>query len=558
MGWRTRNLAPAKVGRVKSFLPLLLGAGACVQAGIAFAETPAPAPPPAAQAKPQAAPRPEPTFNIDAYDIEGNTVLGQTDIETAVYPYLGPNRRRDDVAAAMDALTKAYRDKGYSTVVVRVPQQDARTGIVRLQVQEMPVGRIRVVGAKYSLPSRIKEQMPALAEGQVPNMNDAQTQLTEVNRLPERQVSPIQKPGRKPGTVDIDLRVKDTLPLHASASVNNDHAQNTAQLRTVATVSYGNLWQLGHTISGTALLAPQSLKDTEVFSGAYTAPIWGTPWTILLSGYTSNSNVSALSGTSVLGRGYTISLAGSLQLPQWGDFIQSASLGVDYKHSLQSVIFAGQGQLIPIEYFPFDASYTLTRQSKSATLTASAQLTLGLRPLGSSAFDFHQNRLDARANFTKVDLDVFYQRSLPWDLALYSHLSAQWADVPLIANEQFSAGGLNTLRGYLQSEALGDEGIQASFTLDGPSLEPTVSDLIGKGILDDWRFYVFSDNAVAWVIDRLPEQRSVFPLASIGIGTKMDLLSHFSGNVLMGMPMRNGTATKAWHPIVQFSATTEF
>ena len=45
---------------------------------------------------------------------------------------------------------------------------------------------------------------------------------------------------------------------------------------------------------------------------------------------------------------------------------------------------------------------------------------------------------------------------------------------------------------------------------------------------------------------------------SIGVGSRMDLLSHLTGNVVMGMPMRNGTATKAWHPSIQFSATTEF
>ena len=508
---------------------------------------------------------PEPRFNIDAYDVDGNTLLDNTAVESAVYPYMGPDRVRDDVAAARDALEKAYRAQGFATVVVEVPKQDARSGVVRLHVVEIPVGRLRVVGSKYSLPSRIKEQMPSLAEGRVPNFTQAQAELAEANRLPDRQVTPVERKGKVPGTVDVDLKVKDSLPLSASASVNNDHAQNTSQLRTIATVSYGDLWQLGHTISGTAILAPLNIADTEVISGSYTAPIWGTPWSILLSGYTSNSDVSALSGTGVLGKGFTVSLAGLLQLPQFGDFTQTATFGIDFKHSLQSIVLGNSASNVSIDYAPLNASYTLFEAGETATMNATAQLTLGLRGLGSNVAEFLTNRAFARANFAKLNLDFLYLRNLPWGMRMSAHLTGQIADQPLLANEEFSAGGLNSLRGYLQSEALGDEGFSADVELYSPSVAPFFIDHAGRdikdlmtGVLDDWRFFIFSDSAAAWVLDSLPEQRSVFPLMSFGVGSRMDFLSHFTGNVVMGMPMRNGTVTKAWHPSIQFSATTEF
>lgn len=510
-------------------------------------------------------PRPDPKFDIQAFDVDGNTLLNNTAIESAVYPFMGPDRGRDDVAGARDALEKAYRAQGYPTVVVEVPQQDARTGVVKLHVVEIPVGRLRVVGSRYNLPSRIREQMPSLAEGKVPNFARAQAELAEANRLPEMQVTPLERKGRAPGTVDVDLKVKDSLPLHASVALNNDHAQNTSQLRTIAAASYGDLWQLGHTISGTAILAPERLKDSEVFSGSYSAPIWNTPWTILLSGYTSNSDVSALSGTGVLGKGFTVSLAGLLQLPQLDDFTQTASFGIDFKHSLQSIVLGNSSTDASIDYLPLNGSYTISRTTQIDTASATAQLTLGLRGLGSGVAQFLNNRAFASANFAKLNLDFLYLRNLPWDLQLSAHLTGQLTDQPLLANEEFSAGGLNSLRGYLQSESLGDEGFSADVELISPSVAPFFIDHAGQdikdlmtGALDDWRFYIFSDSAAAWVLDRLPDQRSVFPLMSIGAGSRMSFLSHFTGNVVMGMPMRNGTATKAWHPSIQFSATTEF
>lgn len=552
MGWRKRYSAPTDGGWARSFVSPFLGAGLCACASLAqAADAPAPAP---QQAR---APAPEPVFDIDAYDVDGNTLLGQEAVETAVYPFMGPARHRQDVAAARDALEKAYRAQGFATVVVEVPQQDARTGIVRLHVVEIPVGRLRVVGAQYSLPSRIREQLPSLAAGKVPNFTKAQAELAEVNRLPDRQVTPVEKKGKLPGTVDVDLKVKDTLPLHGTATVNNDHAQDTTKLRTIATLSYADLFQLGHTISGTAILAPENLKDTEVLSGSYSAPIWGTPWTVLVSGYTSNSNVSALSGTGVLGRGFTISLAGMLQLPPAGDFTENMSFGVDYKHALQNV-FGDKPSNASIEYWPLNMSYSVSRASNRASLSGTATIMLGLRGLGSGVAEFFNNRAFARGNFAKFNLDLSYVRSLPWDLQLSTHVTAQLTDQPLLPNEEFAAGGINSLRGYLQSEALGDEGFSADFTLNSPSLAPLMGDLFGDGIVDDWRFFVFEDSAVAWVLDRLPEQRSVFSLSSLGIGTRLDLLSHLTGNLMMGMPLRTGVATKAWHPTFQFSATTEF
>ncbi|MBV9992131.1 MAG: ShlB/FhaC/HecB family hemolysin secretion/activation protein [Alphaproteobacteria bacterium] len=514
----------------------------------------------------------EPRFNIDAYDVDGNTLLDQETVETAVYPFMGPDRKRQDVADARDALQKAYRDKGYASVVVDVPQQDARTGIVKLHVIEVPLGRLRVVGSQYNLPSRIKEQVPSLAEGKVPNFTQVQAELADANRLPERQITPVEKKGREPGTIDVDLKVKDTLPLHASTAINNDHAQNTAELRSITNVSYGNLWQLGHSISATAILAPENLDNAEVFVGSYGIPIWSTPWTLNVSGTYSNSNVQAVAGTGVFGKGFTFGASGLLQLPPWGDLAQSVSAGLTFKHNVNDVGFFvapgegcnlvdGHGNAGPrscAEYIPLTFDYQVTKQTKSASLTGTATLTLGMRGLGSGIRAIQTNRAFARGNFTKFNLDATYTRSLPWDMSLVSYLSGQVTDQPLLANEQFSAGGLTTLRGYLQSEALGDDGILASFTLNGPSLAPTMSELFGQGVVDDWRLFLFSDNAVAWMLDRLPEQRSVFPLASIGVGSKIELFSHISGNVVMGMPMRNGVATKAWHPTVQFSASTEF
>jgi hemolysin activation/secretion protein len=515
---------------------------------------------------PSAPSRPSPPaqerrVDIDAYDVDGNTKLDEQTVESAVYPFLGPQRTRADVDAARQALERAYQSRGYQSVVVEIPPQSVTYGIVKLHVVEAPVGRLRVVGSRYFSPSAIKEQVPSLAQGNVPNFNDAQQQISDLNRSADRQVSPVLKPGTVPGTVDVDLHVKDTLPFHASVEINNDHGANTPPLRDVATARYDNLWQLGNTISMTYLSAPQDTAKSQVFAGSYLAPIWGSPWTVLMSGYVSNSNVNSLGGVNVLGNGYSLSSRAILTLPQLDEFSQSFSFGITFNHFLENVTLlqnagcvspAQGGSCVTISYWPVTASYTLSRATSESTSDVSLSLTVGTRGLGSQPAEVENNRAFATANFVHVNLESNDTEELGANFQLAAHFLGQVADQPLVPTEQFAAGGLTSVRGYLQSEAVGDDGILESLELRSPPSK------ILSAYVENWRFYVFGDSAVAWVVDALPDQQSVFRLVSTGAGSRFSLLDHTTGNIDVAFPLIDGPTTKAFKPVTSFSFKTEF
>ncbi|MGH8446743.1 MAG: POTRA domain-containing protein, partial [Solimonas sp.] len=151
-------------------------------------------------------------LDIWEYRIDGNSVLPAIDIEAAVMPFLGPQRKLQDVQDARDALEKAYRKKGYETVGVDIPEQDVRDGVVRFAVNELKVGRLRVTGARWYSPERIKQQMPSLAEGQVPRYDLVSRQIADANQARDRTITPTLRAGMAPGTVDVDLEVKDSAP----------------------------------------------------------------------------------------------------------------------------------------------------------------------------------------------------------------------------------------------------------------------------------------------------------------------------------------------------------
>jgi hemolysin activation/secretion protein len=142
---------------------------------------------------------------------------------------------------------------------------------------------------------------------------------------------------------------------------------------------------------------------------------------------------------------------------------------------------------------------------------------------------------------------------LPGGFQVFVKGQGQASDKPLLDSEQFSGGGLGTVRGYLESEELGDNGAFGTLELRTPSL----GDFLGKSV-DEWRFYVFGDGGILTIDDALPEQQEQFRLASVGAGTRIKLQDHYNGSFDVGLPLDNATTTNAYEPLLTFRVWAEF
>ncbi len=211
-------------------------------------------------------------FNIFEYQIEGNSVLRTIDVERAVTPYLGENKTIKDVEAARAELERVYRDSGYKTVQVNIPPQKVADGVVRLAVTEGRVGKLKVAGSKYHSPQVIRDKLSQLNPDSVPNFNEVQKEMGEVNRSDDLHVTPVLRASDTPGRVDIDLDVKDDLPLHALLDVNNRYNANTTHLRTTGEVRYDNLFQSDQSASFQYQIAPENAQDAKIWSASYVIP----------------------------------------------------------------------------------------------------------------------------------------------------------------------------------------------------------------------------------------------------------------------------------------------
>jgi hemolysin activation/secretion protein len=494
-------------------------------------------------------------LDINEYRVEGVNLLPELEVEQAIYPFLGPDRTTDDVEQARAALEKAYNAKGYQTIAVEIPPQQVADGVVTLKVVEGKVGRLRVKGSRYYSLDEIKSEAPSVAEGTVPNFNDVSKDIIALNQQPDRKITPALRAGVTPGTVDVDLNVEDTLPLHGSLELNNRSSQNTSSLRLNATVSYANLWQAGHSVSFSYQVAPLNPKDAEVYSGSYLARLPDTSWlSFLLYGLKSDSNVATLGSTNVAGRGQVV--GGRLQItPSTSEpgFFQTISFGIDYKHFDEDVAIAASGSQTPITYYPIVATYTATWQNDDSLTQLNAGVTLHTRGLGSNPAEFDAKRFNSSGDFVYFHGDISRTQETYWGTQVYGKIQGQLASQPLVNSEQLSGGGADTVRGYLESEVLGDNGVIGTLELRSPSL----TKWLGPNV-DEWRFYAFGEGGTLSINDPLPEQISTFNLASVGIGSRIRLLDHLNGSLDFAIPLITETATRSGSKRLDFRLWGDF
>ena len=493
--------------------------------------------------------------DINEYIVRGNTVLDARAIEKAVTPFLGPQRTMKDIEGARDALLAAYNAKGYQSVYVDLPEQQVSDGVVFLQVSETTVGRVRVVGAQYNSPSEIRDQVPSLKEGTVPDFTTAQAELTALNRGGKRQVMPLVKQGAMPGTMDVDLKVEDSSPWRGSLGFNNDYSADTRHLRALASVGYDNLWQLGHSISLSFFGTPQDVSQTRVWSGSYSAPLRGTNWTLEASGYYSNSNVSTVGGTSVLGKGHSVGLKATYTVPTSGEWYHAFSAGVDFKDNKEGLRLGSTGDDVPLRYAPITLGYSGYRQGERTQYGLNLSMVTGTRSFfgyGSSDAQFDYKRYKSSPSFTVFKGDVNGSYTLPSNEQIGLRLSAQVTDAALISTEQIAAGGSSSVRGYLSAEATGDYGLVGSLELRSRPLTWL------NPFVENWRVYAFTDAGYLRLRDPLPEQTASFNLASVGFGTNFTMAQRVSGRLDLAYPLKRASRTAQHDWRLNFSVTANY
>ena len=216
--------------------------------------------------------KPLPKLNVTTYHIEGNTVLPPRDFGV-LSNYTGTNVTFPELREGLGKLQLRYRELGFPTINVSLPQQKLTNGVVHVKVVEGTLSDIVVSGNRYFSSNNVRRALPGLTTNILLNTKWFQPELDQANANRDRQIYPVISPGFEPGTTTLELKVKDQFPLHGRMEVNDKSSPGTPLLRLDTAVQYGNFWQREQQGGFDYNFSPQDFKSDNSVHGFYDLPL---------------------------------------------------------------------------------------------------------------------------------------------------------------------------------------------------------------------------------------------------------------------------------------------
>lgn len=529
-------------------------------------------------------------FQIISYLVEGSTILEQVKIDSVLQPYKGSDRKLGDIETARSELEKAYHAAGYPTVVVMLPEQTIDAGVVKLQVVEGRLVQITVTGNEHYSRFSIRAKLPSLQPGALVYEPTFVKELGMVNGNPDLKVAPVMKPGTEPGTVDLELKVKDRLPVHGKLEADNKGPITTPQNRLVAEVQHTNLFGGDEILTVNTVQTPTDWGAVQNYGASFVYPVkWPDHLLAVYASKSKSNSVLAGSSISVGGEGGNLAIAGNafvsgfryiFPLFPGGENTHQLSVGVDYKQlESTNATFPDGGTAVvlsPVVYTPVSMAYSGFYPDRFGLtkLTLSAKgYVAGMIP-GGAKEDFGGNpndptgqpgnRQGSTGTFAVLQGGLDRAQSLPGNFTLALHADGQWGSQPLIPAEQYFAGGMDTVRGYLTYEAIGDNAIRGRAELTTPELFAIPIDRIWqRRRSSDYTIRVklaaFYDVAKLWIQQAPAGQASQFRLEGVGGGIRVKFPKDIGQLIIdQGFALQQTLNTKRGDSFVHFSIGLAF
>ena len=492
------------------------------------------------------------SFLITSIDVSGNTLLSSMEINNILKPYTGRNKTAEDVEKARLVLEKYYHQKGYPTALVNIPRQSVEDGSVTLEVIESKICQVRITGNRYFTLENLFKKIPVFRPGKILYLPKVKKQLAQLNRNPDLKVAPILIPGKKLGTIDVELRVKDKLPLHGSLELNNRSTHTTSSIRVNGMLRYDNLWQKEHSILFQFQTAPKETDEVKLFTGSYSLPApWNDNQMLMFYALYSDSDTAVAGDINVLGKGKIFGGQWIIPLPAVESYFHNMIVGLDYKDFKDNV---AEDFETPVKYFPLHASYYGVAPDISGQTRFNFGATMNLRQTGSDMTEFQEKRYGSKNNFFYATMGLERFQKLPWGMHVWLQADGQLAGRPLISNEQYIAGGVNSVRGYKENEAAGDDAFHFSSELRGPDIGYLAN--IGKWFAITP--YLFYDYAALHIQDPLPLETENIILKGAGAGARGYFFKRLEYQFDMGVALEDTEDTEAGDCLSHFFLRFKF
>ncbi len=495
-------------------------------------------------------------FDINRFEVSGNTLLAAAAVDAAVAPFVGPNRDFGDVQRALEALEARYHALGYKVVTVELPEQELQRGVVLLTVRQTTIGRVSVSGNTVFDEANIRRSLPALREGETPNLDQVSAAVRLANQSPARKITMQLHSGERDGAVDARLDVVDQRAWQAALNLDNTGTAETGVTHVGLRLQHANLFGLDHVASVQYTTTLEKPSRVAVYGAGYHIPLYALGDSLDLFGSYSNVDsgtiAAGLVNLAVSGKGATFGARYNRTLARHGDYASTLQYGFDYKAFKNSVLFSGQDFGNDVTVHPLSLAYLGSLELANGQ--ADVSLTLARNVPGGAhgrTDDFTRARSGAKADFTVLRLAGAFARAFEQDWQLRMLVNGQYASDALIPGEQFGAGGAASVRGFSERAVADDSGLLANAELYTPNL-------CAAHALWQCRVLAFYDSAYVRRKHALPGELMSTAIASAGLGLRWAIGAGFNLQVDVGHVLRTGATAGTDKNIVHFRTGLQY
>lgn len=458
-------------------------------------------------------------FDITRFQVDGNTLLPAETIAAIVKPFTGKARDFGDVERALEALEAAYHERGFNVVQVALPEQELNQGVVRLQVVETRIGKVRIEGNHFFDNANIRASLPGLREGETPNIGRVSSSLKLANENPAKKTTLQLQAADKDDEIDALLKVVDEKPWRIDASLDNTGNKSTGDHRLTVQYQNANLMDRDQVLSLQYTTTVEKPNQMSVYGIGYHAPLYALGDSLDL--FASYSDVDSgtvsvgLLDLLVSGKGTVAGIRYNHNLLRVGDYESKLIYGFDYKAYQDSVLQQGVQLGNDVTVHPLSLGYagTWTMPQGVADFNISALHNIPGGDRGGSA-DFNAVRTGASASYNMLRMAANYSRALPDDWQMRLAFSGQYTHDMLVPGEQFGAGGASSVRGFDEREIANDSGRTTNAELYTPNLCSGATQC---------RALTFYDTGHVGRNHPLPGELAQASIGSVGFGWRMSV-----------------------------------
>src|SRR5919202_1629702 len=464
---------------------------------------------------------------VKRVEVLGSSVFSPTQLEAVVASFIGKDATFEELLAIRTAITNLYTDKGYTTSGAFLPPQDLTDGVVKIQVVEGTIEKIEIQGLRHLRTSYVRDRIGLAGKPPV-NLRrlEQALQLLQLNPL----ISNVQaelSAGTAPGLSVLTLNVKEAQPLTAALIVENRDSPSVGSIRGTASLIDNDLLGFGDRLSADYGIT----GGVNSYNISYAIPLNPRDGTLSLSYSYDSSRIveQPFSDLDINADSYTASLGFRQPIIRTPTTEFALSLSLDLRQS-QTYLFEnipysfsqgpenGQSRVTVLRF-----SQDWVNRSTSKVLAARSQFSFGLDALGATV-----NNTGTDGRFTSWLGQFQWVQSLGGDAILIARTGAQLSFDSLLPIEQFSIGGIDTVRGYRQNQRVADNGIVGSLEVR----YPIIRNPNGIGTIQLASFF---DIGTVW--NNKGEIPRPSTLASIGLGLRWQLDPYLSARLDWGIPL---------------------